>query len=85
MLDTPDSTLGGWGWGGGPWGELFGDGAEVRPASGAGFGGGFCGDGAVVGDFGGGEEVADDDEAVALEGVKVGCCGHNVCEGEGEG
>ena len=75
VLHAPDSALGGWWWGCGPWGELFGDGAEVRPAACAGFCGCFCGYGAVVGDFGWGEEVGDYDEAVALEGVEVGC-GH---------
>lgn len=71
MLDTPDSAFAGW-WGGGwPWGELFGDGAEVWPGAGSGEGCCFCGGGAVVGDFFGGEEVADYDEAVALEGFEV--------------
>lgn len=38
-----------------------------------------------MGDFGWGEEVADDDEAVALEGVEV-WCGHFVdCEIDGVG
>lgn len=52
---------------------MFGDGAEVWPAAGAGFGCDFGCNGAVVGYFGWGEEVADYDEAVALEGVEVGC------------
>lgn len=75
MLDTPDAAFRGWGWGCWPGRELFGDSAEVWPAAGAGFGSCCCGDGAVVGDFGGREEVADDDEAVALEGVEVGVRG----------
>ena len=75
VLDAPDAAFGGRGRGGWPWGKLFGDGAEVWPAAGAGFCGCRCGDGAVVLDFGGGEEVADDDEAVALEGVEVGVRG----------
>lgn len=48
----------------------------MGPGAGAGFGGCVCGDGAVVGDFRRGEEIADDDEAVALEGVEVWSCGH---------
>lgn len=43
------------------------------PAAGSGFGCDFGRDGAVVGYFGWGEEVADDDEAVALKRVEVGC------------
>lgn len=49
----------------------------MRPAAGAGFGCDFCGGVAVESNFGGGEEVGDDDEAVALQGVEV-WCGH--CE-----
>lgn len=54
------------------------------PASGAGFGGSFCCDAAVVGDFVWGEKIADDDKAVALEGVKVGC-GHGVFQFDSKG
>ena len=64
MLDAPDAVGGG----GGPWGELFGKGADVRPVARASERDGVGGSGAEGGEGGRGEKRRNDDVAALEEG-----------------